>query len=674
MILSQAEFAARVAPLVAEGLLQAEEVYAVDLCAGRDGERDPDVLLALALAARGPRAGHVGVDLCKLGGLLDIERRPSRRRGDEADNGDDDAATPPWPSDVEAWQQAVLRSPMVGPWQARRVFVSQAQNDGSVLVMPRRMAREQQRVAQGLRGRATMAPSPSWHGATVEAMVARLFGGDAGSEAAAAVRTAASHALTVITGGPGTGKTYSVTRTLALLRELGGPTMRIALAAPTGKAAVRMQEAIAENLQQVPANDGLAVDEAVRADIGALQARTLHTLLGVRPDGGVRHNASNPLDADVVVVDEVSMVDLVLMRMLVEAMAPGARLILLGDRDQLASVEAGTVLSDVVASVLTPAGQAPGPLRPNVVRFTQSRRFATAPTIGAIAAALQQADETAIAKAVAWMCGGAQVAGEPDPERVRWLDDELRQTEASASHSALLDKLAAPYGALLWAAIGDDLARGKAGLAHLANADRQRELLLALEGYRVLATHRAGPRGVEGLVQGLEERARQRLTRALAGQPGPAARLPMAGDHWLGRPLLVTRNDRQLELMNGDVGMVLPAGPEQRLAAIFLDRRGGSAEPVAVPLSHLPPHEGALAMTVHKSQGSQFREVGLVLAEGDSPIQTRELVYTGITRASQRLRWSGTADALKRALQRPVARASGLQALLIDEDDTRTCQ
>ena len=353
------------------------------------------------------------------------------------------------------------------------------------------------------------------------------------------------------------------------------------------------------------------------------------------------------------------MVDLSLMRMLLEAAAPGARLILLGDRDQLASVEAGTVLSDVVASVESGDARRRSALHGRVVRFTRSRRFASAPTIAAIAAALQQGDNASIVQAVTWMCGDQRVAHDDEPERVRWLDAELRETDANAAHSALLDKLAAPYGALLWAAIGDELERGNAGLRQLATADTQRQLLLALEGYRVLATHRAGPRGVQGLVQGLEERARRRLGRAIA-------KLPAVDDHWLGRPLLVTRNDRDVGLMNGDVGIVLPAGEQRRLAAIFLDRSSGVATPFAVPLSRLPPHEGALAMTVHKSQGSQFTEVALVLADGDSPIQTRELVYTGLTRAAKRLRWSGSAESLSRALARPVARASGLLPLLID--------
>ncbi len=659
MIVSSPELAAKIAPLLAEGLVQAEEVLAVEICGRRDGERDPDVLLGLILAARGPRAGHVGVDLRKVAALLAGERRPRRKLDGSAPDAD---GPPPWPSDVEAWQRAVLRSPMVGPYETRRVFVAQPQADGSVLVMPRRMAREQQRVAEGLRARAQMVPSPSWDDAPVEAAITALFGADAGSEAAAAVRTAAHGALTVVTGGPGTGKTYSVTRTLALLRGLGGPSLRIGLAAPTGKAAVRMQEAIAENLQGAHDPGGFLGDPEVRDAIAGLQAQTLHRLLGVRPDGSVRQTAANPLDLDVVVIDEVSMVDLALMRMLVEALAPGARLVLLGDRDQLASVEAGTVLSDLVASVEGPGAQRRSALAGRVVRFTQSRRFASAPTIAAIAAALQRADAASIDEAVAWMCGTAKVATDPEHERVRWLDVEHREIDAAAAHSALLDQLAAPYGRLLWASIGDDLADGAAGLARLASADRQRALLLALEGYRVLATHRAGPRGVQGLVEGLEERARRRLGRAVA-------RLPAADVHWLGRPLLVTRNDRDVGLMNGDVGIVLPAGEQRRLAAIFLDRSSGVPTPFAVPLSRLPPHEGALAMTVHKAQGSQFGEVALVLAEGDSPIQTRELVYTGITRAAQRLRWSGPAETLRRALARPVARASGLLPLLVDPND-----
>ena len=196
--------------------------------------------------------------------------------------------------------------------------------------------------------------------------------------------------------------------------------------------------------------------------------------------------------------------------------------------------------------------------------------------------------------------------------------------------------------------------------AHTYEPARQVALLLGLEQYRVLANHRAGHRGVEGLVVGLEKRARAWLQRA-------SAQLPSAGAHWLGRPVLITRNDAAVGLMNGDVGLVLPCGEQLGLAAVFLDRGGVAPRPFAVPLSRLPSHEGAMAMTVHKSQGSQFHEVGLVLADGDSPIQTRELIYTAITRASSQLRWSGDRAVLRAALSRRVARASGLARLLAAE-------
>ncbi|MEY3011832.1 MAG: exodeoxyribonuclease subunit alpha [Pseudomonadota bacterium] len=643
--LAHAGLAERLAPFVAAGIVAPEDAFAVDLLARRLGETDRERLLGLVFAARGPRVGQVGAHLRTLAAQLVDERGEAAAR-------DDALGAPTLPEDAVAWEASVLASTLCGAEAEGRPFVRQTLADGSALLMPARMAALQRQVARALRAMVADAPRPAISAATIASALPRLFPDDPAGEAATAVRTAATQRLTVVTGGPGTGKTYSVTRTLALLLQVDPAGLRVALAAPTGKAAVRMREAIAENLRALPED---VVDVEVRARVDALGASTLHRLIGLRPDGSARHHAGNPLPYDVVVVDEVSMVDLAMMQALTAAMPAGARLVLLGDRDQLASVDAGTVLGDVVR-----AGEASGSaLAGAVVRFTRSRRFAGAPTIAHVAAALQRASAeddgsaaqtAAIARARAWLCGEASAPDETLPNRVRWLDTALAETDRALLHERLLDALGQPYDTL-FAGLGEVLARQ--GVAALAEPATQLRALLALERYRVLATHRRGLRGVAGLQRGLEARALRALERA-------GASVPTRGAHWLGRPLLVTQNDPATGLMNGDVGMVLPVHEDGTLGAVFVDREQGEPRVRTVTLSRLPSHESALAMTVHKSQGSQFEEVALVLHDADSPIQTRELVYTGITRAAVRLRWSGPAEVLQRALSRRVARASGL--------------
>ncbi|MCB9738624.1 MAG: exodeoxyribonuclease V subunit alpha [Deltaproteobacteria bacterium] len=637
--------AERLRAFVEAGVVAAEDAFAVDLLARRADEADVEALLGLVLAARGPRVGQVGVRLRSIAAEL-IDERGERGRS----SGDDEPLA--LPADAVAWEQKVLGSALCGTEAEGRVFVGQPLADGSALVMPAAMAALQREVADRLTALAGATPTPTIDEASVREALLRLFPQEPDGEGAGAVATAARRALTIVTGGPGTGKTYSVTRTLALLLGHDPDGLRIALAAPTGKAAVRMREAIAENLSGASAPD---TTPRVRERIDALQATTLHRLLGVRPDGTARHGSNNPLAYDVVVVDEVSMVDLALMRTLLAAIPAGARLILLGDRDQLASVEAGTVLGDIVRA----GASASNALSASVVRFTRSRRFASAPTIAHIAANLQRASaaddgsetqRSEIERAERLLCADARVDTDDDPERVRWLDRELEVEDRALQHERLLDHLAAPYRPV-FRPIADALEAG--AVSALAEDATIVEVLLGLERYRVLATHRRGPRGVSGLQRGIEARVLRQLARTGAAIPNQAG-------HWLGRPLLVTQNDPATGLMNGDVGMVLPAGPDGQLVAVFLDREQGAPRPRTIALGRLPRHESALAMTVHKSQGSQFREVGLVLHDADSPIQTRELVYTGLTRAAERLRWSGPRPVLRRALGRRVARASGL--------------
>jgi exodeoxyribonuclease V alpha subunit len=720
----------RAKPFVDEGLLEHADVYSVALVAPRYDEHDADRLLGLAFAARAPRLGHAGVDLTALAASVDKEReeRHAARKdarhearaaaleaaqaaADEHDNllatsdvevaegeEDEDASLKPlpWPTDAASWAKHTLTSKLVGaPGDRHTPFVRQDFPVGGTthtLLLTRRMFREQERLAQALHARLAHTLPPI---AGLDATLDALFPKEEDAEAKRAVRIAAESTLALIVGGPGTGKTYSVSRLLAALVAEPGPDgqrLHVALAAPTGKAAARMREALREALDE-KAKPPLTLAPEARDYLRGLPAQTLHRLLGIRPDGTCKHDARNPLPADLVVIDEVSMVDLALMRRLVEAVRGDARLVLLGDRDQLASVEAGSVLADLVDAAVRP------PLAGHLQQFTTSRRFASAPDIGLVAACLQSyaskhedLDPKATSnldRAMSVLRGDAHATKEthrgpvvatsttraaaPDSlaplhatRRITHFGDADRPARGAARPTnAQLDALVMPYlaGFYEFGARGqagaepeqDVLREGYAALVKARcvgkkaiSPEVQRLILDAFDRYRVLAVHRAGPLGVTGL-----ERALASRVRAYLGQKGSSR-------FWVGRPILITQNAYDVNLMNGDVGIVLPT--EQGLAAVFPGDDKTSVRAVAT--ARLPPHEGALAMTVHKSQGSQFERVALVLAGRLSPIQTRELVYTGVTRAKNQFAWLGAADELRDALTRTVARESGLSALL----------
>jgi exodeoxyribonuclease V alpha subunit len=660
----RAAFFVRAQPFIDAGVLASADVHAIALTAPRFGEDDVERMLGLAFAARAPRVSHPGVDLASVPRHIDVED------GDHL----------PWPDDMAAWAARTLASPMVGgPDDDLKPFVRQPRSSApdAPLLLTRRMFVEQRRVATALMARAGREVPESARIADLDATLARLFptGGQGtdgpDGEAARAVRLAATKRLALIVGGPGTGKTFSVTRLLAALLD-GGRELSIALAAPTGKAAARMREAIRE-ATDTKAQPLLDVPDEVRARLQALPATTLHRLVGMRPDGSARHTVDNPIPAQLVIVDEVSMVDLTLMRRLLEAVHPEARLVLLGDRDQLASVEAGCVLADLVPSSdhrdggTTGDAVAAGPLAGNTQTFTRSRRFESAPDIALIAACLQSYatrhpdlppddPRAALERALEVFAGTRHASQETEPDlRIERLGRPARAGVLTRPTETQLAQLAGPYlggyAAMLAAALGD--------ATPLEDPRWQRRLLAAFDRYRVLAVHRRGPLGVQQLEQALAQRVRAALEVGRGERTGRRG-IDLGEGHWIGRPILITENAYDVGLMNGDVGIVLDLadGP----AAVFPHEDPDSVRVVA--LSRLPPHEGALAMTVHKSQGSQFEHVALVLAGRDSPIQTRELVYTGVTRAKQRLSWLGDIDELRTALARQVRRESGLPELI----------
>jgi exodeoxyribonuclease V alpha subunit len=461
--------------------------------------------------------------------------------------------------------------------------------------------------------------------------------------------------VSVITGGPGTGKTYTVARLLALLYALAAePTaLRFALAAPSGKAAIRLKHSIDSAFGDLGKLPRLDIDVAgLLACLPA--ARTLHSLLGANPDTRtVRHDANNPLDVDVLVVDEASMVDLTMMADLLAALPAHAMLVLLGDKDQLPSVEVGSVLSELCADaqhgnydqetatyVRATTGQV---LPPNLVTggsalaqcttmLRKSQRFGGA--IGQLALAVNASD-TAIAQQCLRTAVDGHVVWHEKAGQGDLLDLAVRgRPEAEGGYAAYLQLVRA---------------RPEAGDV-LAHETWVKSVLGAFDGFRILCAVRQGGWGVEGVNQAIEERLiREKL-------------IARTGEWYIGRPVMVTQNDHVLGVFNGDVGVALPdATAEGRLRVYFWSGNGV----VGVLPTRLPHIETAYAMTVHKVQGSEFAHTVLALPPEPSEIVGRELIYTGITRARRRLTlMTPNREVFVEGIRKRTLRASGLRRLM----------
>ena len=478
----------------------------------------------------------------------------------------------------------------------------------------------------------------------------------------------------LITGGPGTGKTTTVLRLLALLQwqalAAHGKPLRIGLAAPTGKAAARLSGSIAGAIGRLPL-DGVPQGEVIRAAIPHAVS-TLHRLLGSRPDSRhFRHDARNPLRLDVLVIDEASMIDLEMMAAVMHALPASARLILLGDKDQLASVEAGAILgelcaraqqghywpetaawvSEVTREVVPPALQdvAGTPLDQSICMLRHSHRFGADSGIGRLAAFVNTGDVQGVARL--WREAG-QGAGQTG---------DIARYEVDASRRGLRELVIHGRG------------EQPVGYAHYLQVMRQhqpapdadpatfdvwaQQVLQAHGRFQLLCALRQGHWGVD------------HLNRQIAVWLQGAGLLAASEGWYAGRPVMITHNDYELGLMNGDVGITL-AGPGGRLRVVFLNDRG--AVRWVLP-SRLQAAGTVFAMTVHKAQGSEFDHAALAMPEALSPVLTRELVYTAITRARRFFTLVGPAaegeagsrgldDVMARAIRRQVQRASGLMA------------
>jgi exodeoxyribonuclease V alpha subunit len=562
------------------------------------------------------------------------------------------------PDSAQEWSRLLHAS--------RQVRGAGAPDDGQPLVLAanrlylRRYWRDENVVADAVRQRA----APAGEGgaardpAQVRAWLDILFehapreGGADWQKIACAV--ALRGKLAVITGGPGTGKTYTVARLLALLFAMEGSAasnLRVALAAPTGKAAARLKQSIDHALDQLSGKlgDKLPLRE-LAARMGG--ARTLHSLLGARPDTrAFQQHAGNPLDVDVLIVDEASMVHLEMMAALLDALPAHARLILLGDKDQLASVEAGAVLGDLchdaqrggysqatLGYVEAATGQhvpsefhgAAGALAQQTVMLRQSRRFSG--PIGALATAVNTGDAEAARSVLRGDASG-----------------QLLWTDGAQPEDVL--RLAVDGRAGAEGGYRDYLKLVKAGpRAGQAHEDWVGEVLRAFEAFRLLCAVREGEWGVSGLNEAIAQRLESlRLIRR-------------RGEWYVGRPVMVTRNDYPTGVYNGDIGLTLPDPERPGSLRVWFSDGEAVRSVLATRLRNV---ETAFAMTVHKSQGSEFRHTALVLPREASSVMARELIYTGITRARDFFTLvTPNGGVLPEAIAQRTHRASGLRALI----------
>lgn len=585
----------------ATGLLSWGDIHVAQKVSYLFDETDQRAQLALALAVRALQAGSICLDLGSVS--------EARFETDEIQ------ATVPselWPDPV-AWRHAIESSPLVSlgaaapPRRPLRLV-------GDLLYLERYW-QEESTVAGELLARRSRPPQVVALAALAAAREELFAHGSDPDQELAAVVCAASP-VTVIAGGPGTGKTTTLAKVLGMLVRTATAFPTIALAAPTGKAAVRMEEAVADALGGLPGD--------LAHSLTGLRATTIHRLLGPQPETRTRfrHDEANPLPHDVVVIDEASMVSVTLMARLLCALRPHARLILIGDPDQLAPVEAGAVLADIVqaaapvtpslAATLVGAGlPASGP----VVRLRHNYR--STPIISDLAAAVLAGDEEATVAIARSGVEGVSFA-------------------AQAADTLLAERVVAAGSAMIEA----------------AQQGRVDDALKALDKHRLLCAHRRGPFGVTQWSRQVEEW----LAAAVAGFDPTRIWYP-------GRPVLVTQNAGDLGLFNGDTGVVVRHGEE--LLAYF--SRGQQTLTVSPYL--LDQVQTIHAMTVHKAQGSQFDQVTVILPPPESPLLTQELLYTAITRAQSAVTLIGSEESLRQAVRQRARRASGLRERLTSLED-----
>ena len=679
-----------------------------ELCREQGSPASPLALLLAALTSHQVGRGHVCIDLTQL--LADADNTLSLPPQDSADDGLSPAQKAVL---IGLHPNALMATVSLNDCLAALngcVAVSDGRDTSPLVRVSnrlylRRYWRYEQRIADGIRQRLSLpspladAASPAAH--TLAQALNVLFEGKEGLDYQKfACALAARQRFAVITGGPGTGKTSTVVRLLAALQSVAsqlpdrnGRPFRIRLAAPTGKAAARLNESIGAAVNTLPLT--ALPGRVAPADIPT-KVITLHRLLGSRPDSRrFRHHQDNPLPLDILVIDEASMVDVDLMASVFDALPPSAQLILLGDKDQLASVDAGAVLGELCQRA------AAGHYHPDVRQWLQQLTEQVLPDT------LVDMQGHALDQAVAMLRKSYRFSA---GSGIKALADAVNHGAFDSQMQANCRELY--YDDVAWLDIGDEKrgldgmlnalsqhalngspqafknkgqgrldARGNAmepptGFKHYLTVLQQhpltiddtldrcdevaRQVLRAFSQFQLLCALRKGPWGVDGL--------NQRIARALS----VAGLIDQADGWYAGRPVLITANDYNLGLMNGDIGITMrvpmdkdaDGKPALTLRVAFPSSDGSDTIRWISP-SRLQQLETVYAMTVHKSQGSEFTHACLVLPDNLSPVVTKELIYTGITRAKN---WfslvAGSPVVMINGSQRGVVRVSGLIELL----------
>lgn len=560
------------------------------------GDSSPGLLLAATLASAATSWGHVCLPLAEVAGLpVQIE--------------------PEYIPEVEIWRKELLATSVVSEPGGTAPLILDEKNR---LYLFRYHSYEEQ-IFRAVMARAERQLDCDLDDAA--RLLDCLFPGNKEADAqVAAAAMALLRGLLVISGGPGTGKTYTIARVLALVQALAGNPLRIGLAAPTGKAAARLEESIAGALKSIPPDLGRNVPTT---------ASTLHRLLGYHPQSGeFSRNGKRPLALDLLVVDEASMVDVVMMSALLDALEPETRLILLGDRYQLASVEAGNLFGDLCgpdeqgwsgqlcATLATLTGgtcnktnQSVPVMADTVVTLNKSYRFADSPGISSLASAVNSGAVQRVTEVLKKTFKDLEIVALQGGRRQLWLAEQIVQ-----------------------------------GFSPIFRADSVQEAFEAMEFFRVLCAVIKGPSGVETVNQLAERRFH------------PSSTTDREKGWYAGKPIIIRRNQYDLQLFNGDTGILWP--DETGTLQAWFKQPDNSLR--AISPARLPEHDAAYAITIHKAQGSEFSEVLLVLPEEENRALSRELVYTGISRARNRLTLCCSKDILILAVKRQTRRFSGL--------------
>ena len=605
--------------------LSAIDVHFATFISNCSRDHDEDLFLAAGLVSRATSQGDICLDLESVAGLTLLDDPTDATRS---------VVCP----QLKDWLRKLKGSPAVGsPGQIRPLVL-----DSHHRLYLYRYWEYEQIISQSIKRR-IQTPSQDVDVDHFKKALNRLFPHCAHQEVdwqKIAAAAACLRHFCVITGGPGTGKTFTVTKVLAMLLELTThQRLNIYLAAPTGKAAARLADILELTRKQLDSDSHIM-------SAFPTEVFTIHRML--KPIEGspyFRYNAENPLPADVVVVDEASMVDLALMAKLLQAIPDSAQLILVGDKDQLASVEAGSVLGDIcdrdvmhgfspafkkrikhltgenLEQYVSDADTAKG-LQDSVVVLHKSYRFEIGSGIGALSRSINDGDVERALQTLKNRADSALIWRELNSDA--HVLEELAEQIVSAYRPCLA-------------------ARDPA------------EALRCLEAFKILCAVNIGPLGV----QAVNRLAEQVLSRHHLIQPNPNVENPW----YAGRPVLITRNSYPLGLFNGDIGITLPPdGAERTKLVVYFRSHDGSIRRF---LPHqLPEHQTVYAMTVHKSQGSEFDSVLLILPGKDVPLLTRELVYTALTRARKNITIWGRSEILRKALNRSIRRTSGLRDAL----------